>query len=477
MAAHQSDHHHKVSITKTTSVHPKPVPPQTQHTHLLNLSNLDRKCPMLMYLIFFYRPTPQKTLPVGSVFNSLKVSLEGVLSVWYPAAGRLALNPTNQKLDLVCNNAGAVLVEAVTQVKISDLGDLSKYKKFYENLVYRPVFSGDFSKMPLVVAQVTMFGCGGYAVGIGISHSLVDGPATFDFLSTWASAASGRLAGGVELLRPVHERGRLLVGQSQSQLQLNRSDVSHGTRVVAFEHLHQMIEQAIATRSVDTDRMLGGCKFSEMGSTNQEEDYVLLTFSVTSAMIDSLKKRVICGRRVNACSSFEVLAAHLWKARTKALGLKKERNICLQFSVDTRNKMTPSLPKGFSGNAYVLTSVICTAARLEKTTLEALVEMIREAKGLITNDYVQAYLEALEAPQRALPPLRELTIVSDWTRMPFHAIDFGHGHAAYASPLETPLPQVAYFMQSPNEEGAVDVRIGLHPENVQAFSHYFLTNS
>lgn len=76
------------------------------------------------------------------------------MSVWYPAAGRLALNPTNQKLDLVCNNAGAVLVEAVTQVKISDLGDLSKYKKFYENLVYRPVFSGDFSKMPLVVAQV-----------------------------------------------------------------------------------------------------------------------------------------------------------------------------------------------------------------------------------------------------------------------------------------------------------------------------------
>lgn len=176
----------------------------------------------------------------------------------------------------------------------------------------------------VITVQVTMFGCGGYAVGIGISHSLVDGPATFDFLSTWASAASGRLAGGVELLRPVHERGRLLVGQSQSQLQLNRSDVSHGTRVVAFEHLHQMIEQAIATRSVDTDRMLGGCKFSEMGSTNQEEDYVLLTFSVTSAMIDSLKKRVICGRRVNACSSFEVLAAHLWKV-----------NLSLSLSHDT----------------------------------------------------------------------------------------------------------------------------------------------
>lgn len=174
------------------------------------------------------------------------------------------------------------------------------------------------------------------------------------------------------------------------------------------------------------------------------------------------------------CVSMRVCS--MYQARTKALGPKKERNVCLQFSVDTRNKMTPSLPRGFSGNAYVLASVLSSAARLEEATLEALVEMIREAKVSITNDYVRAYLEALEAPQRALPPLRELTIVSDWTRMPFHAVDFGHGHAACASPLASPLPQVAYFMQSPNEEGAIDVRIGLHPENVQAFSHYFLTN-
>ncbi|XP_058111575.1 brassinosteroid-related acyltransferase 1 [Magnolia sinica] len=440
--------------------------------HLLCLSNLDRKCPLLMYLVFFYKKShPHQNPSLGSLSNSLKLGLERILSVWFPAAGRLAINPTNQKLDLVCNNAGAILVEAVTQVKISELGDLSQYNSFFENLVFKPVFNENFSVMPLVVAQVTTFGCGGYAVGIGISHSLFDGQATFDFLNAWASTIAGRAGGSVQLITPVHERGRLLVGNSQTQPRDRQL-----TRVVAFDHIYQLIEQAASTPSVDPDRMIGGCNFSELGPTSQE-DCVLKTFSVSSAMIECLKRRVGCGRHIGACSSFEVVAAHLWKARTKALGLRNERKVCLQFTVDTRNKMSPPLPRSFSGNAYVLVSTASTAAELDEESIEATIGKIKQAKGVVTDDYVRAYIDALEAPQRALPPIRELTIVSDWTRTPFHTVDFGHGSAAYASPLGSPIPQVAYFMQSPNEAGAIDVRIGLHPQYVHAFYHYFLTMS
>ncbi|KAL6012114.1 hypothetical protein ACLOJK_002590 [Asimina triloba] len=164
-------------------------------------------------------------------------------------------------------------------------------------------------------------------------------------------------------------------------------------------------------------------------------------------------------------------------ARTKALAVRKEMKVCLQFTVDTRSKLSPPLPKGFTGNAYVLASISCSAAQLEEDTLEATILKVKEAKQAVNNSYVRAYLEALEAPQRSLPPIKELTIVSDWTRTPFHTIDFlGHGNAAaYASPLASPLPQTAYFMQNPNEAGAIDVRIGLHPQCLHAFHHYFLT--
>ena len=150
-----------VSISKSVSVYPKIIHPQK----VLNLSNLDRQCPTLMYLVFFYnnpnllRDDVYKSnqLSLNSVFNSLKSGLEETLSMWYPAAGRLSLNPNDGKLNLWCNNKGAVLVEATSQAKISDLGDLTQYNEFYEKLVFKPQFNGnDFSQMTLIVGQVRL---------------------------------------------------------------------------------------------------------------------------------------------------------------------------------------------------------------------------------------------------------------------------------------------------------------------------------
>lgn len=146
------DHLRVVSITKTASVFPKVVHPPK----ILSLSNLDRQCPVHMYLVFFYEHENNNLfVDRDSVFRGLKCGLEEALSVWYPAAGRLTLNPSDgNKLNLWCNNKGAILLEAETQVEISELGDLSQYNDFLEKLVYKPVFDGDFSQMPLVVAQV-----------------------------------------------------------------------------------------------------------------------------------------------------------------------------------------------------------------------------------------------------------------------------------------------------------------------------------
>lgn len=149
-----------VAITKRVTVYPKTLLPHK----IINLSNLDRQCPMPMYLVFFYKPTDDASCynnnlsSQNSVFNSLKSGLEDTLSVWYPAAGRLSLNSSSDhgKLNLLCNNEGAVLVEAATPIKMLELGDLSEYNDFFENLVYKPVFNDNFTEMPLVVAQVSV---------------------------------------------------------------------------------------------------------------------------------------------------------------------------------------------------------------------------------------------------------------------------------------------------------------------------------
>ncbi|XP_031279697.1 brassinosteroid-related acyltransferase 1 isoform X3 [Pistacia vera] len=455
MATQKNGNFPTVCVTKSLSVHPKSLQPQ----QILSLSNLDRQCPLLMYLVFFYKPTSvYQNLSLDLVFSKLKSGLEETLSVWYPAAGRLSLNPNDGKLNIWCNNKGAILVEAVTQVKISELGDLSQYNEFLEKLVYKPVFNGNFAEMPLVVAQVTRFGCGGYSVGIGTSHSLFDGPGSYDFLRAWASnSAIMKDKGGIEVHKPVHERGRMRMTNSHV------AKSAMAPRAAAIDHLYMLIKNALGA----------GQNLSEMGNMN----YVTKTFHLSGAMIESFKRKIFGQGRGNfSCSSFELVAAHLWKARTKAVGVKKEAIVCLQFAVDTRNKMVPPLPKGFSGNAFVLASVALTAGELEQGSHEAIVEKIKKAKNSINNDYVNAYNEALEGPQGTLPPLKELTLVSDWTRMPFHKVDFVHGEAGAASPLISPIPQVAYFMQNPTDVKGIDLRIGLLPQTVNAFSHYFLNN-
>ncbi|KAL2236620.1 UNVERIFIED_CONTAM: Brassinosteroid-related acyltransferase 1 [Sesamum indicum] len=108
--------------------------------------------------------------------------------------------------------------------------------------------------------------------------------------------------------------------------------------------------------------------------------------------------------------------------------------------------------------------------------MRCIMNQIKEAKNSINHQYVDAYIKALQGPPQAatLPPLPELTLISDWTRVSFHRVGFLGETAAYASPLLPPIPQVAYFIQNPDDCRAMDVRIGLLPGVQAAFSHQFI---
>ncbi|KAL1210393.1 Brassinosteroid-related acyltransferase 1 [Cardamine amara subsp. amara] len=437
---------------------------------LITLSNLDRQCPLLMYLVFFYKNTT--TRDFDSVFSDLKLGLEETLCTWYPAAGRLGSDGGGCKLNLRCNGGGAVFVEAVaTGVKFSEFGDLTQYNEFYETLVYKPFFDGDFSVMPLVVAQVTRFACGGYSIGIGTSHSLFDGISAYEFIHAWAfnshirSKSNGKITNKMDklVIKPVHDRGNLLFNRDMNQSR----DATRVTKAAAIYHLYQLIKQAMMAHQ-------GQNRNFDL----PDSSFVIKTFDLNGEAIESMKKKSPQGF---SCSSFEFLAAHLWKARTRALGLRRDAMVCLQFAVDIRKRTEPPLPEGFSGNAYVLASVASTVGEvLDELTLESIVNKIREARKSVDQDYINSYMEALGGGDQRndgnLPPLKELTLISDWTKMPFHTVGFGNGGepADYVAPLCPPVPQVAYFMKNPKDAKGVLVRLGLDPRDVNDFSNHFL---
>ncbi|XP_050365943.1 brassinosteroid-related acyltransferase 1 [Argentina anserina] len=511
------DHDHddylikRVSITETVLV--SSASALQQPPKVVNLSNLDRQCPLFMYSVFFYKcPTTSSSdrsrlWSLDSVFQSLKSGLEETLSIWYPAASRLILTSSTDDddvnlqsndvdpggLNLLCNNKGAMLAKAATVVQISELGDLSQYNKFFENLVYKPplpLFDDQhvdhFSQMPLVAAQVTEFRCGGYSIGIGISHSLFDGPAAYEFMCAWASNSAikpnqNKLDVVIDdELQPkpvvlMHDRDTLLRMVDNYSCHDDDEDIS--CRASAIDHLYQLMMQSAAAVA-STDPLM-----VKSTSSNGDTNYVHKTFHLSSVFINCLKKQAVGDNFI--CSSFELVASHLWKAKTLALGLSKETMketmVCLQFSVDARNKVDPPLAQGFTGNAYVLASVALTASQVvDQSDHKAIVDKIREAKKSVTNKYVKSYMKAVAgggSQETSLPPLKELTLVSDWTRMPFHKVGFLQEEADYASPLIAPVPEVIYFMQNPKDDKGIDMRIGLLPQYLDAFTRYFFANT
>lgn len=155
-------------------------------------------------------------------------------------------------------------------------------------------------------------------MGVGASHSLFDGPAVYDFLSAWAS--NGSMVGSRGLdhnqqHKPVHDRGTLLACTlSQSASSKLFKNPNSAARVAAIDHLFQLIKQAASNQNHVSDGKPGGQKFSQIGSSNQE-NYVLKTFHLSVLMIESLKRKIVSekGGRSISSSSFEVVAAHLWK--------------------------------------------------------------------------------------------------------------------------------------------------------------------
>lgn len=163
------------------------------------------------------------------------------------------------------------------------------------------------------------------------------------------------------------------------------------------------------------------------------------------------------------------------QARVKALSLEQNTNICLQFPVNSRNRLQPPLGDDFTGNAFVLASVSCLVKDLMEEPLEGTIRRIQVAKDTVANEYIKLYVEALEkSSDKFFPSMRELTIVTDWLKFPFSALDFGWGKILCGvALLGTPVPEAVFLMPSLEEPGNFLVRIGIGEQHMSDFISNF----
>ncbi|KAF7811494.1 vinorine synthase-like [Senna tora] len=168
----------------------KPSSPTPPHLRSFKLCLLDHLIPTpYAPIILFYPPQSHTLPPLPLLLQSLTHSLSHTLTHFYPLAGKIG-----DEFSIECDDEGANFIEAHVKNNCS----LSQFLA-HPHLVslHKLLPCDDLMSTPkesyvgthVSNFQVNVFGCGGIAIGICVSHRVLDGASLSNFLKVWTSEA------------------------------------------------------------------------------------------------------------------------------------------------------------------------------------------------------------------------------------------------------------------------------------------------
>ncbi|CAJ1937531.1 unnamed protein product [Sphenostylis stenocarpa] len=410
---------------------PTLVPPAEETKKgLYFLSNLDQNIAHQVRTVYFYKSACRGNEDAAQV---IKDSLSKVLVHYYPMAGRLVIS-SEGKLIVDCTGEGAVFVEAEANCVVEDLGDLTETDlETLGKVVYDIPGATNILEIPPLLVQVTKFKCGGFVLGVNMNHCMTDGISAMEFVNSW-----GETARGLDLsVSPFLDR----------TIQGARNPPK-----IEFPH-HEFDE----IEDISDDRKL------------YEEEILYRSFNFDPDKLELLKKRATEDGVVKKCSTFEALTAFVWRARTEALGMHPNQQTKLLFAVDGRFRFVPPTPKGYFGNAIVLSNAICKVGELLDKPLSHTVGLIGKAIDMVTDSYMRSAIDYFEV-KKAKPSLTGSLVITTWTRIPFNTADFGWGKPFFFGPVTLPGKEVILFLSPNNEETkGINVLLGLPSSVMKTF--------
>lgn len=162
-----------------------PSSPTPLNLQKLKISCLDQNFPSNYYTsCIFYYPASGEEDCVNTAEKSkqLQKSLSEILTLYYPLGGRYVKG----SVFIDCNDNGAEYLEAKASGCLSEFLKEGELETELRNHLAPPLFQPEES--PLLIVQFNMFECGGLAIGISVTHKIVDGFTLFTFVDSWATA-------------------------------------------------------------------------------------------------------------------------------------------------------------------------------------------------------------------------------------------------------------------------------------------------
>ncbi|MFS7976339.1 putative taxadien-5-alpha-ol O-acetyltransferase [Helianthus anomalus] len=390
-------------VTKSNESLAAPCEPTPSET--LDLSRIDR-LPVLRCnarTLHVFEPIGHH----GAAGSTIREALAKALVPYYPLAGRLSSDGST----IECTGDGVWFVEASADCSLRSVGYFEDVTTIpFDSLLPSPPPENQ-GVDPLVRMQITEFEGDGFVMGLTFCHTICDGLGAAQFLN-----AIGEFARKVNPLTitPVWHRDFLPPPQLPTPATLPPPNFT-----LPDYHLVQ------ANIDIPLDDRISRLK--------------------DEFMKESLKH----------CSTFEIVAAALWRNRTQAVcGLGSEsRTMKLVFFANCRPLVAPSLPKGFYGNCFFPVTISASSETLARASIVEVIRMIQEAKARLPAEFVDWVKEdgGQKKEDPFAPPLGYDTLfLSEWGRLGFNQVDYGNGPPLHVVPMQgSPVIPVAIVVSLP----------------------------
>ncbi|KAK1418407.1 hypothetical protein QVD17_27551 [Tagetes erecta] len=426
----------KLTVTKSLTVKPsKPTPNKRLWT-----SNLDLVVGRIHILtLYLYRPNGSSNFFDSTV---LKQALADVLVSFFPMAGRLGKDGDG-RIEIVCNGEGVLFVEAEADCCIDDFGEITPSPEL-RRLAPTVDYSGDVSSYPLFITQVTRFKCGGVSLGCGLHHTLSDGLSSLHFINSWSDKARGLSVA----VPPFFDRTLLRARDPPTPM---------------FDHVEYHQPPTVINPS--------GNRKSESHSKSAST----LMLHLTIDQINDLKSKAK-GNGSTHYSTYEILAAHIWRCACKSRGLSDYQPTKLYVATDGRSRLNPPLPRGYLGNVIFTATPIMKVGEFKSESLGDTARRIHNELARMNDEYLRSAIDYLEL----VPDLSTLVRgpsyfaspnlnVNSWTRLPIYESDFGWGRPIFMGPASILYEGTIYIIPSPSGDRSVALAVCLDPDHMALF--------
>ncbi|BFG42716.1 hypothetical protein CerSpe_289900 [Prunus speciosa] len=425
------------------------APEKLKQPRRLFLSNIDLALVVYQETVIFFDP-PSNGMSFSEAYHSLFNTLGPLLAEYDFLAGRLvpSLEDSN-RFEIECNGAGVVVAAARTDTKLDELGELLVPKKEFRQFVaFLPQEDEemDLKDKPLVSFQFTQLGCGSLVFASRFNHCAVDGVAVREFEANLAALTRG----GNLVIRPNADR-TMFKAQNPPN--------------ISFPHFEY--SKATDRTGIFTVRGMSGTN-RKLSTTLNPTRLIYLS----QDRIASLQKAALKDGKLKSCTSFQVVAAMTWKARSIAVDMPDEKTSTILIPVNVRKRVVPPAPPGFAGNALVPAFAHATVKELKEEDDSSLVRKVQEGVERLDDEYVRSGIDWLEV-NKGVPCEEDSFSLVSWWKLGIEHGEFSWGKVKCATSVLL-KPGLVMLLPGPEGKGGLSICLELPDDQMEWFCRLML---